>query len=184
MAQEQKQIYGILAEFESAAALLHAAARIRDAGYKEFDCHSPFPIHGMDEAMGLKRSPLGWIVGLMAFGGLFLAYLLQGWTSTIDYPLIIAGKPFFSYQAYVPVGFGIAVLFGALSAFFGMLVLNKLPQPWHPVFYSNNFEKMSTDGFFISIEKKDEKFTVDHTTTFLASIGGQNIELLQGDRVE
>lgn len=180
MAEEQKHIYGILAEFDNATALLHAAARVRDAGYKVFDCHSPFPIHGMDIAMGLKRSPLGWIVGLTAFGGLFLAYLLQGWTSTIDYPLIIAGKPLFSYQAYAPVGFGIAVLFGALSAFFGMLALNKLPQPWHPIFYSDNFAKMSTDGFFVSIEKKDAKFDVAQTTTFLAAIGGKNIELLQG----
>lgn len=175
---EQKTIHGVLAEFKSAADLMHAAEKVRDAGYKEFDCHSPFPIHGMDEAMGLKRSPLGWIVGIMAFTGLGLAFWLQGWISTTAYPLVIAGKPFFSYQAYVPVGFGLAVLFGALSAFIGMLALNKLPQPWHPVFFSERFEKMSTDGFFISIENKDSKFNADATSAFLASIGGQNVELL------
>ncbi len=175
---EQKIIHGVLAEFKDPAALMHAAEKVRDAGYKEFDCHSPFPIHGMDDAMGLKRSPLGWIVGIMAFTGLGLAFWLQGWISTTAYPLIIAGKPFFSYQAFVPVGFGLAVLFGAVSAFIGMLALNKLPQPWHPVFFSERFEKMTTDGFFISIEQKDARFDAENTSTFLASIGGQNIELL------
>lgn len=175
---EQRIIHGVLAEFKDPAALLHAAEKVRDAGYKEFDCHSPFPIHGMDDAMGLKRSPLGWIVGIMAFTGLGLAFWLQGWISTTAYPLIIAGKPFFSYQAFVPVGFGLAVLFGAVSAFIGMLALNKLPQPWHPVFFSERFEKMTTDGFFISIEQKDARFDAENTSTFLASIGGQNIELL------
>jgi hypothetical protein len=178
--EENKSIYGVLAEFDSAADLMHAAEKVRDAGYKEFDCHSPFPIHGMDEAMGLKRSPLGWIVGIMAFTGLGLAYWLQGWTSTTAYPLVIAGKPYFSYQAYVPVGFGIAVLFGALSAFLGMLALNKLPQPWHPVFFSNNFEKMTTNGFFISIEAKDKIFDAEESSDFLTQIGGKNVELLQG----
>ncbi len=175
---DKKVIHGVLAEFKDAADLLHAAKKVRDAGYEHFDCHSPFPIHGMDDAMGLKRSPLGWIVGIMAFSGLGLAYWLQGWTSTIDYPLIIAGKPFFSYQAYVPVGFGIAVLFGALAAFIGMLVLNKMPQPWHPVFFSDRFEKMSTDGFFLSIEQQDNKFNADETPAFLDSIGGLNVEIL------
>ena len=181
MSEENKTVYGLLAEFENAGALLHAAEKVRDAGYKEFDCHSPFPIHGMDDAMGLKRSPLGWIVGIMAFFGLGLAYLLQGWVSTAAYPLIIAGKPYFSYQAYVPVGFGLAVLFGAISAFVGMLALNRLPQPWHPVFFSKNFEKMTNDSFFLSIESKDKKFDVERTSAFLAGIGGQNIEPLSSE---
>jgi hypothetical protein len=175
---DDKIVHGVLAEFKDAAELMQAAEKVRDAGYKEFDCHSPFPIHGMDDAMGLKRSPLGWIVGIMAFTGLAFAYWLQTWVSTEAYPLIIAGKPFFSYQAYMPVGFGFAVLFGALSAVIGMFALNKLPQPWHPVFFSDRFEKMSTDGFFVSIESKDSKFNADDTAAFLASIGGQNVELL------
>ncbi len=175
---DDKVVHGVLAEFKDTADLLHAAEKIRDAGYKEFDCHSPFPIHGMDDAMGLKRSPLGWIVGIMAFTGLGLGFWLQTWVSTEAYPLIIAGKPFFSYQAFVPVGFGLAVLLGALAAFAGMLALNKLPQPWHPIFFSDRLENMSTDGFFVSIDSKDDKFNAENTSAFLAAIGGRHIELL------
>lgn len=179
MSKGADNIHGILAEFKDATALLDAAERIRSAGYTRFDCHSPFPIHGMDEAMGLKRSPLGWMVGFAAFSGAGVALLLQWWTSTIDYPLIIAGKPFFSYQAYVPVTFGFAVLFGAVTAFLGMLILNKLPQPWHPVFYSDTFEKVTTGAFFVSIESQDDKFDPQNTADFLRSIGGFQIELLK-----
>ena len=181
MSEDKNKIYGALAEFKNPHDLLVAAEKVRDAGYKEFDCHSPFPIHGMDEAMGEKRSPLGWIVGLSALTGGGLATLLQWWTGAVAYPLVIAGKPYFSYQAYVPVSFGLAVLFGALAAFFGMLALNKLPHPWHPVFFSDRFEKMSNDGFFISIESKDKQFDAVHTVEFLKKIGGENVEILKGN---
>ena len=177
--KKQKKHDLVLAEFDGVSELLAAAEKIRDAGYKKFDCHSPFPIHGMDEAMELKRSPLGWIVGFAALFGAGLGFLLQWWSGVIAYPLIIAGKPYFSYQAYMPVGFGLAVLFGAVAAFVGMLALNKLPQPWHPVFFSDRFEKMSTDGFFISITSDDENFDDEKTPEFLQHIGGSNIELLQ-----
>ncbi|PJA26837.1 MAG: DUF3341 domain-containing protein [candidate division Zixibacteria bacterium CG_4_9_14_3_um_filter_46_8] len=166
----------MIAEFEGPAALIKAAEKIRDAGYMSFDCHSPFPIHGMDKAMGLKRSPLGWIVGMMAIVGGSGAFLLQWWTSAVNYPLIVAGKPFFSFQAYVPVTFGLAVLFGAVSAVLGMLILNKLPRPFHPAFNSSNFIKFSTDGFFVSIEASDPKFDKTESHEFLRSIGGRNIE--------
>jgi len=179
MSKETNKIFGALAEFENPHDLLAAAEKVRQAGYNKFDCHSPFPIHGMDEAMGLKRSPLGWIVGICAFGGAGVAVLLQWWTAAVAYPLVIAGKPYFSYQAYVPIGFGLAVLFGAVSAFIGMLALNKLPQLWHPVFFSERFEKMSTDGFFISIESNDAKFDEPATMEFLKSIGGEHVELLE-----
>jgi len=182
MSQQTTQIFGALAEFKNPHELLLAAEKVRDAGYKKFDCHSPFPIHGMDEAMGLKRSPLGWIVGFCALGGAGAAVLLQWWTAAVAYPLVIADKPFFSYQAYVPIGFGLAVLFGAISAFVGMLALNKLPQPWHPVFFSERFEKMSTDGFFVSIESDDQKFTATETVEFLKNIGGDHVELLKETR--
>lgn len=179
MADEKKNIYGVLAEFTDPAALLAAAEKVRDAGYHCFDCHSSFPIHGMDEAMGLKRSPLGWIVGFMALVGGVLGLSLQTWVHSTAYPLVIAGKPFFSYQAYVPVTFGLAVLFGAVTAVVGMLVLNRLPHPWHPVFFSDHFEKMTTDGFFLSIEQQDQQFDAVKTVAFLNKIGAQHVELLQ-----
>ena len=178
MSIETNNSYGVLAEFGNPHELLNAAEKLRDSGYKKFDCHSPFPIHGMDEAMGLKRSPLGWIVGLSALVGGSLAVWLQWWSGTVAYPLVIAGKPLFSYQAYLPVGFGLAVLFGAVAAFIGMLALNRLPQPWHPVFFSDRFEKMSNDGFFISIEKDDPVYDAGKTPEFLRQIGGMHVEAL------
>lgn len=175
------KVKGILAEFESSADLLHAAAKVRDVGYKVFDCHSPFPIHGMDEAMGLKRSPLGWMVGIMSLTGAGLALLLQWWTSAVAYPIVISGKPFFSWQAFFPVTFGIAVLFGAFTAVFGMFGLNKLPRLNHPVFYSENFGRFSEDAFFISIESTDLKFDEKTTLQFLQEIGCSSTEVLRGE---
>ncbi|MBN1212719.1 MAG: DUF3341 domain-containing protein [candidate division Zixibacteria bacterium] len=170
---------GLLAQFDDPAALVHAAEKVRDAGYKKFDCHSPFPIHGMDAAMGLKRSRLGWIVGLAALIGTSGALGLQWWTSSIDLPMVISGKPFFSFQAYVPVTFALGVLLSAVAALVGMLALNGLPRLHHPVFYSDNFTRATDDGFFISIETEDPLFDTDRTKSFLASLGGKNLEELR-----
>ena len=184
MKTNQSMPEGVLAEFSNPNHLMQAAKALRDAGYQHFDCHSPFPIHGMDEAMGLKPSPLGWIVGGMAFLGAGLAILLQWWTSAIDYPIIISGKPFFSYQAFAPVTFGLAVLLGAVTAFFGMLALNRLPQPFHPVFFSDNFAKASDDGFFLSVLAADPKFDIESTSSLLRQIGGQQIQVLKEDSAD
>jgi len=174
-----EDIYGITAEFENASALLKATGEVKSAGYKKFGCYSPFPVHGMDEAMGLKRSPLGYIVGIIAFVGLFIGLYMQWFTNVYDYKYVILGKPFFSFQTYAPVGFGMAVLFGAFAAFFGMLILNKLPKFFHPLFYSDRFKKVIDDGFFINIESYDKKFDCKQTAEFLKSIGGTNIEVLK-----
>jgi hypothetical protein len=176
-----KKTQAMLAEFESPAALLKAAAKLRDAGHRKFDCHSPFPIHGLDKAMGLKRSPLGWMVGLAALAGTSGALALQWWTSTIDYPLVISGKPLFSFQAYVPVTFAVGVILSAATALIGMLALNGLPRYHHPVFYSDRFTKASDDGFFISVEAVDEKFDSEQTRILLEQSGGKNIEILEGE---
>ena len=177
MAEQKKKL--MLAEFENPAGLLSAAKNMRDAGYKKFDCHSPFPIHGMDSAMGLKRSPLGWITGLSALVGGSLALWIQWWTSAVDYPLVISGKPYFSFQAFVPVTFGGAVLFGAIGAVVGMFILNKLPRPHHPIFESDRFAKFSDDGFFVSIYSDDPMFDEEKLPIFLGNIGGKNIEVLE-----
>lgn len=173
------EVLGILARFEGTGQLLAAARKLREAGYRKFDCHSPFPIHGMDAAMGLGRSPLGWIVGLAATIGAGGGLALQWWTSTIDLPLIISGKPFFSYPAYVPVTFGLGVLLAAVAAVIGMLALNGLPRLNHPVFHSNRFARFSDDGFFVSVEVGDAKFDAQATARFLESIGGLDVELLR-----
>ena len=171
----------MLAEFGNPSRLLGAAQKLHDAGYKKFDCHSPFPIHGMDQAMGLKRSPLGYIVFVVSMLGLIGGITLEWWTSTIDYPLVISGKPFFSYQAYGPVAFAIMVLTGAFISLLGMLALNKLPMYYHKLFHSKNFERAMNDGFFVSIDTEDEKFDQETTGKWLEEIGGKNIEMVEGE---
>ena len=170
---------GILARFDDVDSLLTAAERIKEAGYRRFDCHSPFPIHGMDAAMGLKRSPLGWIVGLAGLVGTSGGLALQWWTSSVAYPLVISGKPFFSFQAYLPVTFALGVLLGAVTALGSMLALNGLPRLFHPVFYSDNFARASDDGFFVSIESGDPLFDAEKTSAFLVTLGGKDVEVLQ-----
>lgn len=179
MADRDTIVHGLLAEFDNPAELLHAAEQIRDEGYRKFDCHSPFVIHGMDKAMGLKRSPLGWIVGLFATIGAGGGLLLQWWTSAVDYPIVISGKPLFSFQAFVPITFGLGVLLSAVAALAGMIFLNGLPKFWHPVFFSRNFSRFSTDGFFVSVESGDPKFDIESTRQFLERIGGRNVEVLE-----
>lgn len=179
MSENSKKTVGALARFRDPGELMKAAEKVRDSEYKKFDCHSPFPIHGMDKAMGLSRSPLGWIIGLAAIIGTSSALALQWWTSTIDYPLVISGKPLFSFQAYVPVTFAVGVLLSAFAALIGMLALNGLPRWHHPVFNSSRFEKATDDAFFISIEADDSLFDKQKTLQFLESIGGEDCELLQ-----
>jgi hypothetical protein len=168
----------ILAEFENPAQLLEAAEKMRDAGYKDFDCHSPFPIHGMDQAMGMKRSPLGWIVGGVAFVALLSGFTLEWWTSAVDYPLVISGKPFFSYQAYGPVAFAIMVLSSSFAALLGMMALNKLPMLYHKNFDSKKMTKITDDGFIVTITSNDLQFDVAKTKSFLERIAGKNLEVI------
>ncbi len=172
--------WGLLAEFTSPKALLAAADKVRSAGYRQFDCHSPFPIHGMDEAMGLERSPLGLIVGGLAALGATMGMGLQWWVSTVEYPLVIAGKPFFSWQAYIIITFALLVLFGAFGAVFGMLRLNRLPRLHHPLFESDNFAKVTTGGFFLSLESADEQFDEGSARELLESTGAVTIEVIKG----
>jgi len=175
------RIYSVLAEFASSGELLRAAEKVRDAGYKRFDCHSPFPIHGMDAAMGLKRSGVGYIAGLCGLCGGAFGMWLQWWTSTVDYPLVISGKPFFSFQAYIIITFGLTILGAAFGAVLGMLILNRLPKWFHGNFYSANFQRFSDDAFFISIDADDPKFDPEQVRAFLVSIGARNVEVVKGE---
>ena len=175
-----ERVYSVLAEFGSSGELLRAAGKVRDAGYKKFDCHSPFPIHGMDAAMGLRRSKVGYIAGICGLCGGAFAMWLQWWTSTVDYPLVISGKPLFSFPAYIVVTFGLTILFAALGAVIGMLHLNRLPQWFHGLFYSVRFKRFSDDAFFVSIDADDPGFDANEVQDFLESIGGRNIEVVRG----
>lgn len=172
------QIYGLLARFESPEDLMKAAVKVRDKGFQKFDCHTPYPVHGMDDAMGLKRSILGYIVGVGAVGGATVGMLLQWYVSTVDYPIVISGKPLFSWQAYMIITFVLMVLGGALSSLLGMFHLNRMPTFSHPLFNSKIFEKATDDYFFISIECGDPLFDEKKTVDFLSSIGGKDIEVV------
>jgi hypothetical protein len=171
--------YGILAEFATPAELLHACERVRDAGYTRWDAHTPFPVHGLDRAMGMKASLLPWIVLAMGLGGAAVGFGLQAWVHSSEYPLVISGKPFFAWPAYVPITFEMGVLGGALGAVFGMLALNQLPMHYHPLFHSSRFERATDDRFFVSIEAWDPKFDVAATRRFLEELGARGVETVE-----
>ena len=173
------ETFGALAEFATPAELYHACEGVRDAGYTRWDAHTPFPIHGLERAMGLKASRLPWVVLALALGGAATGMGLQGWVSTTAYPLVISGKPLFSWQAFIPVTFELAVLGGALGAVFGMFAFNQLPTLHHPLFTSQRFERASDDGFFLSIESWDPKFDRDRTLDLLRRLGAREVELVE-----
>lgn len=179
MSDRSENTWGIIAEFPHPSGLLNAAKALREKGYRKYDTHSPFPIHGMDSAMGLRRSKLGFIVAVFAAAGAVAGITLQWWTSTIAYPYVMSGKLLFSWQAFIIVTFALFVLFGAFASLFGMLFLNRLPRLFHPLFFSDNFKRVTDDGFFISIEAKDPLFDPQATGSFLESLGGQNVEVLR-----
>jgi hypothetical protein len=176
---EAKKLFGVLAEFASPADVYHAAEKVRDAGYRKWDVHSPFPIHGIERAMGLKDSKLGWIAFFCAVTGAFGGFGMQYWIHKYAYPLLIGGKPLVAYPAYVPVTFEPGILFTAFGCLLGMMVLNGLPRLYHALFKSENFKKFSDNGFFISIEARDPSFDAERAGSFLRSIGGKNIEVLE-----
>jgi hypothetical protein len=171
--------FGIIAEFKTPAEILEAANRVRVEGFRDFDVHTPFPVHGLDTAMGVPPSKVPWIVLGGGVTGGSCGLLLQWWCSAVDYPLIIGGKPFFSYQAFVPITFELTILLASFGAVFGMLALNRLPMFYHPVFRSARFRRATDDRFFLSIEAKDPKFDLQRTRQFLEAIGGENVTVLE-----
>ena len=164
----QPPIHGLLAEFSDANELVAAAHQTRAAGYRRFDCYTPFPIEELAEAMGEHHSylPLLVLIGgiLGGLGGFALCY----WTSVIDYPLIVGGRPFNSWPSFIPVTFECTILAAALTAVLGMLGINGLPMPYHPLFNVPRFALASRDRFFLCIEAADPKFDIDDTWGFLS----------------
>jgi hypothetical protein len=172
----------ILAEFDDAGATLHAAEKVRDAGYSRWDTHTPFPIHGMDAAMGMKDSRLGWIVIASALTGLTGAFVMMHWMNGVDYVTVVGDKPPGAPQtipSMVPIMFELTVLFSAFGAVLGMFGLNQLPRHNHPVFASDRFRKASIDRFFISIEAEDPKFDVKATKEFLEGMHPSHVEVVE-----
>lgn len=164
-------LHGIIAEFRSAEELLHAARRAREAGYTQMDAYSPFPLHGLSEAIGFEDHKVPWTVFIAGVIGAIAGFSLQYYISVVDYPLNVGGRPLLSWPAFIPVTFETTVLFAAFGAFIGMLVFNGLPQPYHPIFNAPRFERASQDRFFLCIEAKDPLFDRTKTRQFLESLG-------------
>ncbi|MCY4171674.1 MAG: DUF3341 domain-containing protein [Bacteroidetes bacterium] len=171
-------VYGLLAEFPHPGALIDAARKIRESGYQHFDTHSPFPIHGMDRAMGLGQSKVGYLTLIGGISGLGLATWLQWWTSAIDYPINISGKPFFALEPAIPIMFELTVLLAALLTVGGMLAMNGLPRPYNPLFYSREFLRVTDDAFFLHIAASDSNFDLQETEALLKNFGASSVEVI------
>ncbi|BBM89946.1 hypothetical protein COTS27_01664 [Spirochaetota bacterium] len=177
--KREASIFGMVAEFDNPHHLLEGAKAFSKAGYEKFETHSPFPIHGMDKAMGLKDSKLGWVVIISALLGGAGIFVLQAWAAVIAYPFIISGKPYLSTEAYIPATFEMIILSAGFAAVFGMFMLNKLPKFYHPLFKSKHFYKASSHGFFLSVEKEDTQFEPTKTRNFFTGLGAKNIEIIE-----
>lgn len=171
----------LLAEYDTSGDVLRAAQRLRDAGYTRFDAHSPFPVHGMDAAMGLPDSKLGLIVFPVGLAGTALAWLMMWWMNGVDYAITVGGKPPYSLPSMVPIMFEITVLLSSFGAVLGMFYLNKLPRHHHPIFNSERFAAFSNDKFFLSVEATDPRFTPDKTRKLLEDTRPTSLEELFDD---
>ena len=176
--ERSNQHVGLLAEFSDPGALYDAVKGLRERGYTRLDTFSPFPIHGMDRAMGLPVSKLGFLVFGGGLTGLLLGVWLQWWTSAVDYPINISNKPLFGIESSVPIMFELTVLFSALTAVGGMLALNGLPRPYNPLFYSDRFGRATDDAFFLHVAAADGTFDRAKTAADLRGLGATGIEYI------
>ena len=199
MSTTLKRVHGYLAEFDNVQDLYHAAEHVRDAGYSRWDVHTPFPVHGMDAAMGNPRSILPKLVFCGGITGTTVAFILQTvtqtnfWGKTLGlnfvqeivetYPTVVQAKPtdIWTLPAFFPVMFELTILFSAFTTLFGLLALMGLPRWNHPLFASKRFAKFSDDGFFVCIEARDPKFSQDGTKALLEKAGGKNVELVEDE---
>jgi hypothetical protein len=172
-------VYGVMAEFATPADIYHAAEKLRDAGYKHWDVYAPFPIHGIDEAMGLKPSRLPLMAGVIGLSGAGVGFFFQWWVSTYGYTTIVQGKPAGAWEAFVPVTFEIGILFTAFTCILGMLALNVLPAWYHPLLKKDRFLRVSDDRFVVCIEARDPAFDPDKTRRMLETLKGYNIDLVE-----
>ena len=170
-----QDIYGLMAEFATGDELLEAARRAHQAGYRRIDGFSPFPLHGLSEALGFRRTrlPLVTLIGGLLGGG--AAYYMLYYASVISYPINVGGRPLHSWPAFIPITFELTVLGASFAALFGMFALNGLPMPYHPVFNVPEFVRASRDRFFLAIEARDPKFRIGDTRQFLESLKPEKV---------
>ena len=168
-------LYGLMAEFDNPTDVVEAARATYDAGYRRINAYSPYPIEELAEAVGFHSTRLTLIVLIGGIIGGLVGYGLQYYVAVIDYPLNVGGRPFHSWPSFIPITFEMTILFAALSAVFGMLALNKLPQPYHPVFNAERFALASRDRFFLVIEANDPKFDHDKAMSFLQTLNPKEV---------
>ncbi len=188
------KLHGIIAEFETVNDIMRAAKKTRDEGFKRWDVHSPFPIHGIDAAIGIRPTILPWIVLACGLTGTMVGLMLVLGTMATDfdvpglpgavapirgYKFLISGKPFNSLPAFIPVIFETTILLSAFGAVFGMLIMNRLPKLANPLLKSVNFRRSTADRFFIEVEARDRRFDKDKTAEFLKGLGAVSVELIE-----
>jgi hypothetical protein len=163
-------IYGLMAEFATGEEILAAVKSAYERGYRKMDAFTPFPVEGLAEALGRKKTAVPLLVFCAGLGGGIGGYFLQWYAMAVSYPLNIGGRPLNSWPAYIPITFELTILSAAFAAIIGMLALNRLPEPYHPVFNVPRFERASTDKFFLCIEASDPKFDLQQTHRFLEKL--------------
>ncbi len=173
--QEEQEIYGLMAEFDNPNAVVAAARRTYGAGYRRINAYSPFPIEELSEAIGYHRDYVALCVLICGILGAVGGFSLQYWTGAFAYPINVGGRPLLSIPAYIPITFECTILLASFGAFIGNLMMNRLPQPYHPVFNVPGFSRASQDRFFVCIKSDDPKFNPDETRAFLASLGAREV---------
>jgi hypothetical protein len=168
-------LYGMMAEFTDAHDLLHAAEAAHAAGYRRMDAYSPLPVEGLSEALGFRATRLPLLVLIGGTVGALVGYGFQYWVSVIDYPLNVGGRPYHSWPAFIPITFEMTILVASFAAVFGMLALNGLPMPYHPVFNLPEFSLASQDRFFLCVEARDRQFDLRRTADFLRATGAVKV---------
>ena len=179
--EQPQKAYGLLAEYKNTTELVNAATKVRDAGYTKWDCYSPFPVHGIDPAMGIKATKTPWLILMMGITGLTVGLIMQYYMNAYDYKYLISGKPFFSLPANVPVMFELTVLFSGLTAIFGTLAINNLPSFYHPLFKVKEFARATDDRYFVAIEAGDNRYDLDRTKAFLIETGAATVQEVEDD---
>lgn len=171
--------WGVVAEFDSAAAIYHACEKVTAEGYTRTDAHTPFPVHGLDKVLKQPESGLGWLVVCCGLTGIILAQLMMWWMNAYDYPIWVSGKQPYAWPSTIPITFEMMILLSGLGAVFGMFALNRLPRLHHPIFAHSTIHRVTDDRFFLSIEATDPKFDSLATMQFLQGIGGANVEVIE-----
>lgn len=173
--RDQTCMYGLTAEFNDDQALLEAAQKARDAGYQDVEAYSPYYVEGLAEVFEKPSNALYYVVVMALAVGAGVAFLLQYYTDVLDYPLNIAGRPYYSWQAFLIVTFELAILFAAFTAVGALFVRARLPMPYHPIFNAPNIERASNDGFFLCIQVTDRQFSLSETRAFLEGLNPVNV---------